>query len=238
MTKSTLSLVSVAINLWSDLKAVGDRIEVDMRVLTQALCLSNDPSGLQTLFDSAYTDAKAADKAARSAITGRFNMLAKRAHYWAGQCEFVLSLPRLDGKGAVKVPTVTPKEVAKMEAQGAAAERKANSDKALAEMAERNAQRTADAVRALTASDIANSVLELCGGSGVHPLEIICTLADTLRTGDLRSLADVLADVLAVREYEIDARYQARNPSPTLPDTTALPDVAPAPSKRNQRRQA
>lgn len=238
MTKSTLSLVSVAINLWSDLKAVGDRIEVDMRVLTQALCLSNDPSGLQTLFDSAYTDAKAADKTARSAITGRFNLLAKRAHYWAGQSGFVLSMPRLDGKGTILVPTVTPKETAKLEAQGAAAERKATADKALADMAQRNALRTADAVKALTPSDIALNVTALCSGADIHPLEVILTLSDSLRTADLESLATILAEVLAVRKYDSDARYNASRPAPALPDTTALPDVAPAPTKRSNRRQA
>ena len=65
-------------------------------------------------------------------------------------------------------------------------------------------------------------------------MEVICTLSDSMRNEDLRSLADVLADVLAVREYATDAR----NPALAMPDAAALPDVSPAPSKRGQRRQA
>lgn len=234
MTKSTLSLASIAASLWADVSAIGARIETDMKTLTDALCLSNDPSGLQTLYDEAFSAASAADKASRGAVTGRYHLLAMRAHYWAGQAGFVLSLPRLDGKGSVTTPSVTPKDTAKLEAQGKAAERKAKADKALADMSARNAQRTADAVKALTPTDIAQSVLALCEGSGVHPMEVICTLSDSMRNEDLRSLADVLADVLAVREYATDAR----NPAIAMPDAAALPDVSPAPSKRGQRRQA
>lgn len=238
MTKSTLSLASIAASLWADVSAIGARIETDMKTLTDALCLSNDPSGLQTLYDEAFSAASAADKASRGAVTGRYHLLAMRAHYWAGQAGFVLSLPRLDGKGSVTTPSVTPKDTAKLEAQGKAAERKAKADKALADMAQRNALRAAEAVKALTPSDIALNVTALCSGADIHPLEVILTLSDSLRTADLESLATILAEVLAVRKYDSDARYNASRPAPALPDTTALPDVAPAPTKRSNRRQA
>jgi hypothetical protein len=225
MNASTLSLSSLASSLWADLSALGDRIEVDMKTLTHALCLSNDATGLQSLFDLAFTDASKADKSSRSAITGRFNMLAKRAHYWAGTAGFVLALPRLDGKGDVKVPTITPKETAKLTAQGAAAERAANAERALAEMAQRNAERTASAVAALAPSDIARNILDLCKGANLNPLEIILTLVDSLSDADVYALGDV---VNMIWEYRNGSALEAAVSASKVPASKVPASKVPA----------
>lgn len=193
---ATATLLSLASSVWNTARDTGVKLDVDVKTLTLALCLSNDPSGLQALFDAALTDVTGATKDVRPILTTAYNGLMKRAYGHATKAGFTLAMPRLDGKGAILRPTVTPVAETKAAAQAKAAEDNARREKALADHAARQQSAAHAALAALTASDIIAAAFQACQASGVKVTDAAIMLL-SLAESNGESLSNA---IMAIRE--------------------------------------
>jgi hypothetical protein len=173
----------------------------DVRSVVDGLCLSNDPSGLIAMFDAAMTAKRDMPAQAYKAVDDAYRLAIKKAYGYARDRGFVLNMPRLDGKGSVTAPTITPLDVDKATKQAASAELAEAKAKALAEYMERQEA----AIAALTVSDLYASVVETASKCGAD-------------------LADLAALIVAGLDEAQTERF-LRNVTLIVPPTALAPDL-------------
>jgi hypothetical protein len=176
-TENTMTLSELGRYVFDCARRSTTAIDVDVATLVAA-AVDGDCSGLQSLFDAAFSDANAVDKGARPAVTAAWTLVSKRAYWHAGQAGYRLTWPRLDGKGSTLTPTLTLKSDAAAADKAAAAVANEQRERALAEHKARQESAAALALASLTLDDIVAAALAACEASGVNPADVARVLAD------------------------------------------------------------
>lgn len=163
-----------ASDVWQGVANAVSSVDVDAGAYARYTALTGDTAPLLALFDLAHEDHKAAGKDRRPAVGDQWALLRKRLHFHARVVGFSLGFPDIrTAKGALSWVAL---ELAKKDAAAAAAERRAESERAQREHESRVIERRADAMRALTLGDIYADAVAKCALSGARTADLAALL--------------------------------------------------------------
>lgn len=169
-------------------------IDLDIRSMIVS-AIGGNTDQIMMEFKAAEGKAAAVGKEGRLAVTAAWNLVSKRMHYYAGlrnvyaePTGYVLTLPRLDGKGD-GIIKLTPKAEAKLQREVEQADRLAESEQANREFEAREAYRKHEKARSRTTGDIYSEVvMALNASQNASAVDVAALLIAGLNETDSREL--------------------------------------------------
>jgi hypothetical protein len=189
--------------MWSTTAAMAEILEVSAGDIISYCIAAKDLTPLQEAINTAFADREAAGtKDAKKAISARWNSLSKQFHMAADRQEHRLTFPNITKLAGdlTLIPVAEARETAKAEAEAT----RQRTAAALAAHQQKQELDKLDALRSLTAADIADDVKEKCEISGVKLADVVAELATLFSPEEL---ADWF-NVVQIRHLELSSENQ------------------------------